>query len=182
MTKEELRKLKKKLITIGVLGVMVGTSGCKNVDENGVPVIKSIPKTYNSFNKYVEDIVRDFEVHKICKTENVYLLYDKETFEVKEYIFNNIFELFSKKYGIELYDIDSEELICYNNGIDDIVYNEDYYKYLIDNNYIVSLANLSNYIEDIEVKEYYTLDEIRELEPQILESLKIIINSKTKTK
>ena len=102
MTKDELRKLKKKLITLGVLGVMVGTSGCKNVDDNGIPVVKSIPKTYNSFNKYVQDIVRDFEAHKICKTENVYLLYNKETYEVKEYIFNNIFELFNKRYGMEL--------------------------------------------------------------------------------
>lgn len=71
---------------------------------------------------------------------------------------------------------------CYNNGIDDITYNEDYYNYLINNNYVVSLANLSNYVEGIETKEYYTLEEIKELEPQILEGLKIIVNSKTKTK
>lgn len=182
MTKEELRKIKKRLIALGILGVMIGTSGCKNVDENGIPLRHLIPKEYNKFDKYVVDVVRNNQVYKMCKTENVYLLFDKETFAAKEYIYDTQFQLMGTGYGCQLYDIANENLICYNDGIDDYVYNKDYYDYLMKNNYIVSLSDLANYIEDIEVKEYYSLDEIRELEPQILESLKLIVASKTKIK
>lgn len=60
--------------------------------------------------------------------------------------------------------------------------NQTYYEYLIENNYQVYLANTSDYIEGYNNKEYYSLDEIRKLEPQIAESLKIINSVKVKTK
>lgn len=179
MTKEELKKMKKKLIALGILGVMIGTSGCKNVDENGIPIRQSIPSKYNLYNKYVQDVVRDGKADKLCKTKNVCLFYDKETLEVKEYIYDYSFKLFDETYGGDFYDIETEELIFHNDGFGND-YNKQYFLYLIDNNYVISLSDLSNYIEEINVKEYYTLEEIRELEPKILESLKIIINSKTK--
>lgn len=179
MTKEELKKLKRKLLALGMLGIMVGTSGCKNADENGVPIRRAIPKKYNSFNEYVEYVVRDGKANIVCKTDNICLLYNKETFEVKEYIFDYAFKLFNETYGGDAYEIETGELIFHNNGFGD-TYNKEYLLYLIDNNYSVPLSELSNYIEGIEPKEYYTLEEIRELEPQILESLKIIIDSKTK--
>ena len=53
---------------IGLLGVMVGTSGCKNIDENSIPVVKSLSKTYNLFNRYVQDVVRDFEIKSTAIT------------------------------------------------------------------------------------------------------------------
>ena len=53
---------------IGLLGVMVGTSGCKNIDENSIPAVKSLSKTYNLFNRYVQDVVRDFEIKSTAIT------------------------------------------------------------------------------------------------------------------
>jgi hypothetical protein len=49
-------------------------------------------------------------------------------------------------------------------------------------NYLVFLAEISDYIEDEELKEWYSLDEIKELEPSIIESLKIINEYESKVK
>ena len=61
-------------------------------------------------------------------------------------------------------------------------YNEQYYDYLRENTYNGCLKDTSDYIEGHINKEYYSLDEIRELEPQIAESLKIINSAKVKIK
>ena len=53
---------------------------------------------------------------------------------------------------------------------------------LIRNNYHVCLSNVNDYVEGQPAKEYFTLDEIRELEPKILESLKIINEAKGNNK
>ena len=53
---------------------------------------------------------------------------------------------------------------------------------MIENNYQVCLTEVSDYVEGHTGKEYYSLDEIRELEPQIAEGLKIINSAKVKTK
>ena len=72
-------------------------------------------------------------------------------------------------------------MIFYSDGIN-TMYNKEYYKYLIENNYQVCLTEVSDYVEGHISKEYYSLDEIKELEPQIVESLKIINFAKVKTK
>ena len=72
-------------------------------------------------------------------------------------------------------------MIVYYDGII-TTYNEEYYKYKIENNYQVCLTEVSDYVEGHTGKDYYSLDEIKELEPQIGESLKIINSAKVKTK
>ena len=108
----------------------------------------------------------------------MYLLYNKETYEVNEYIFKNQVTWFG---GVELYDLETEEMLVYGNGIN-TSYNEEFYKSLIENNYQVCLSEVSNYVEGHVSKEYYSLDEIKKLELQIGESLKIINMAKVKTK
>ena len=44
------------------------------------------------------------------------------------------------------------------------------------------LNEVSDYVEGHVVKEYYSLEEIKELEPLVKESLKIINQAKVKTK
>ena len=51
----------------------------------------------------------------------------------------------------------------------------------MENNYVIKFTNLSDYIENLELKDYYTLDEIKELKPEIIEGLKLIIKEKAKT-
>ena len=72
-------------------------------------------------------------------------------------------------------------MLVYGDGIN-TAYNEDYYKYIRENNYQVCLTEVSDYVEGHTGKDYYSLDEIRELEPQIAEGLKIINSAKVKIK
>ena len=81
----------------------------------------------------------------------------------------------------EVYDLVTEEMIVYCDGLG-TVYNEEYYNYLLDNNYQVCLNEVSSYVEDYVDKDYYTIDEIRALEPQIEEGLKTINAAKVQTK
>ena len=120
--------------------------------------------------------MKNGEAVKEYNSQNVYLLFNKETYEVKEYIFTNKVTVFG---GAELYDLVTEEMLAYGDGIATII-NKDYYKYLVDNNYQVCLTEVGDYVEEHSTKEYYTLAEIKELEPTIKESLKIINKAKTK--
>ena len=109
------------------------------------------------------------------------MLFNKETYEVSEYIYYERDVLFGLGNHVELYDLPSENMITYNDGIS-TTYNKEYYNYLIENNYQVCLNELSSYVEGHISKDYYSLDEIRELEPKIASSLKIINAAKVKTK
>ena len=55
-------------------------------------------------------------------------------------------------------------MFAYGNGID-TTYNGEYYKYIVENNYQVCLSEVSDYVEGHSSKDYYSLDEIRKLEP-----------------
>ena len=48
-------------------------------------------------------------------------------------------------------------------------YDESNYNKLKEENYIVEFVNISDYLEDEELKEWYSLEEIKELEPKVIE-------------
>lgn len=169
MDKYNLIEIKKKLLSLSLAGVMLGTSCCtNNKDENKVPKRVSIPSEYYHIDEYYKYAIQDGEALKFYKSQNIYLLYNKETYEVKEYIYNEDF------WSIELYDLESEEMLVHTG------YNRDYYEYMIENNYQVCLKDVNDYIEGHSIKEYYSFEQIKELEPQILESLKMINEAKVK--
>ena len=89
--------------------------------------------------------------------------------------------MFGLSRHMEVYDLVTEEMITYSDVLA-TVYNEEYYNHILDNNYQVCLNEVSRYVEDYVDKDYYTIDEIRELEPQIEEELKTINAAKVKTK
>lgn len=179
MDKNKLIEIKKRLLALGLAGVMLGTVGCtSNKDENGVPTHDSISSEYSNVDDYYKYVMQSGEAVKLYNSANVYLLFDKETYEVSEYIYRDHVTCFG---GVELYDLESEEMLVYSDGIK-CVCNGEYYKYIIENNYQVCLTEVSDYVEGHASKEYYSLDEIKELEPQIAEGLKIINSAKVKTK
>ena len=112
------------------------------------------------------------------KTENVYLLVDKETREVTEYLFvtsegtnQNWFERVLYQEGEtvnQIFEIPSGDLICY-------YYSEfngqglDYIEYLLEKSDLIPLKDLEIYLEE-SPKEWYSIREIRELEPQIVDA------------
>ena len=182
MNKNKLIEIKKRLLALGLVGVMLGTAGCtSNKDENGVPKRVSISSEYSNVDDYYKYVMQNGEAVKLYNSANVYLLFNKETYEVSEYIFYKKNILGGLGSHVELYDLQNENMIVYSDGIS-TTYNEEYYKYIIENNYQVCLTEVSDYVEGHTGKEYYSLDEIKELEPQIAESLKIINSAKVKTK
>lgn len=179
MDKNKLIEIKKRLLALGLAGVMIGTAGCaSNKGKNGVPERVPIPSEYSNVEDYYKYVMQNGEAVKLYNSQNVYLLFNKETYEITEYIYRNHVTWFG---GAELYDLESEEMIVYGDAFG-TEYNEEYYKYILENNYQVCLTEISDYVEGHTSKEYYSLDEIRELEPQIAESLKIINSAKVKTK
>jgi len=183
MDKNKLIKIKKRLLALGLAGVMIGTTGCStnNNDVNGVPKRVSISSVYSNVNNYYKYVIQNGEAVKVYNSQNVYLLFNKETYEETEYICYQKIILFGLGVYCELYDLQTETMIGYCDGISRS-YNEEYYKYLKENNYQICLANISDYVEGHISKEYYSLDEIRKLEPQIAEALRIINSAKIKTK
>lgn len=180
MDKNKLIEIKKRLLALGVVCVMLGTTGCSTdkKDEDKIPKPAPISSDYSEVDNYYKYIVRDGKPTKVYKAKNICLLFDKKTYEVEEYIFDYTF---FGSLGGQIYDLESEKLLVYSNGIG-TRYNYDYYEYIVENNYQVPLLNVSDYVEGHESKEYYSLDEIKELEPQICESLKILNKTNNKTK
>ena len=74
-------------------------------------------------------------------------------------------------FGGELYDLETEKMLTYNNGIG-ISYNIEFFKYLIKTNYPVCLKDINNYIVDHDNQEYYSFDEIKNLALQIQDILR----------
>lgn len=182
MNKNKLIEIKKSLLTLGLASVMLGITGCSNnKDENGVPKLVSISSEYSNIDNYYKYAIQNGKAVKLYNSSNVYLLFNKETYEVSEYIYYGRDVLGGLGSHVELYDLPSESMLVYDNGIN-MVYNKEYYNYIIKNNYQVCLTETCDYIEGHNSKEYYSLDEIRKLEPQITESLKIINSTKVKTK
>ena len=179
MEKYKLIEIKKRLLALGLAGVMIGTAGCTtSKNENGEPSRISISQEYSNFEDYYKYAMKNGKAVKVYNSQNVYLLYDKETYEVKEYIFKSPITFFG---GAELYDLETEEMLAYGDGLS-TTYNKEFYEYLIENNYQVCLTEVSTYIEGHITKEYYSLDEIKELEKQIEESLRLINATKVKIK
>ena len=175
MDKEKLIKLKRAILALGVAGVMGVTTGC-SLDDNE-PVKRAISTKYSNPDAYYKYIMQDGEAVKAYNKDNIYLLFNKENYDLSEYIYEGRYILGGLATHIELYDLESEEMLYFTDGID-TTYNERFYSYILEHNYQVCLKDISDYVEDVDVKDYYTLDEIRALEPQILESLKVINTAK----
>lgn len=125
--------------------------------------------------------MKNGEPVKLYNSSNVYLLFNKETYEVSEYIYYKMDVLGGLGRSVELYDLSTENMLVYCDGML-TTYNEEYYNYIRENNYQVCLTETFDYVEGHTSKEYYSLEEIRELEPKIAESLKIINSAKVKEK
>lgn len=179
MNKEKLIQIKRRLLALGLAGVVLGSTGCANdKTEKAEPGRSSISQGYSNVEDYYKYAVQNGKAIKLYNSEYVFLLYNIETYEVEEYIFKCPVTWFG---GGELYDLETEEMLAYGDGIA-TTYNGDFYRYIVKNNYQVRLNEVSDYVEGHVDKEYYSLDEIKELEPLIENSLKIINKAKVNTK
>jgi len=142
---------------------------------NTIPDSYNIPTQYSNVESYYKFKVINEEAVKYYDSKNVYILYDKETYAISEFIYadKTVYDLGFPTTGIELYDLSTEEMLVYDNGLG-TYYNLEYYNSIRENNYQVCLSDIGDYIEGEIAQEYYSLEEIRNLEPKIAEGLKII--------
>lgn len=165
MNKDKLIKTKKKLIALGLLGVMLGTTGCKNNNNFNIDLDT---KSSNIIN-----LKRGNQFY--YNKENIYLLFDMKTGRCKEYVINNRVN-FNNDVVEEIYDIEKNIVIFsdkYKNGEHDV-----YYNYLYNNPGVFFIC-LGDCFANNEVKDYYSIDEIKFLEPYIYNA---IINSNNNKK
>ena len=140
---------------------MIGTTGCTiiNKDKNEVPEHPAISEEYSNIDDYRKYVIQNGNATKLYNSQNIYLLFNKETYEITECIYNKKDVLGGLFCAVEVYDLSSEKLLVYSDGINHMR-NQTYYEYLIENKYQVYLANTSDYIEGYNNKELDVSDYI----------------------
>lgn len=170
----DLRKRGISLLTAAF--TIVSLSGCAEVPEDYPEEFYYIEQDTNEFDNFYKTVIRNGEPVTVYSGKNIFLAINKETFEVKEYIYNQ------GSISGQIYDLSTGYMIVDITIFDSGSIDEKNNDKLKEENYLVELTNISDYLEDEEAKEWYSLDEIRELEPRIIESLKIINEYESKVK
>ena len=157
-----LDKEKKKLIYMGIFGIMVGLNGLETVFSNGNQ--SSTTPTIQLDIDNLDKVNLNTDNKLYYSKENTYLIFDIKTGTCHEYVLNNYIN-FNNEFVSEIYDVVNDKVIFSDknsNGIDNV-----YYDYLKSSSIVVFLRDLEKYFPDMEVKDSYSLDEIRYLEPYI---------------
>lgn len=190
MTKEDLLKLRKKLLILGLAGVMVGTAGCgkKNNDddnENNITTYNKISPEKLHLDKCYKKIIKNGEAVKVYNSNYIGYLIDKDTYEVSVYLFYS-----KKSYGDivstwEIYTLPSEEVIYSNNLYylsPDVDETMEFIEFMLDNKYDIAFKDAPDYIEGYSPDDFVTYEEIVDIEPELVDGLKIMKKSETKGK
>lgn len=171
----DLRKRGMSLLTAAF--TVVSLSGCVQVPEDYPEEFSYVEQDANHFDDFHKTVIRNGEPVTVYSGKNVFLAFDKETFDVKEYIYTYT------TLTAQIYDLSTGYLVvganAFSSPYEDGVSN---WNILEKENYLVFFKEISDYLEDEEVKEWYSLDDIKELEPRIIESLKIINEYESKVK
>lgn len=149
---------------------LVSLSACskKQNPENWPNEFKYINQEENQFYKYSKIIIRNGEPTNVFKGENISLTIDKETYEVVEYIYTK------GTLSAQIYDLNTGYMVVDITAFDTGSYSKENWEIIKNDNYIIDFADIGDYVEGEKTKDYYTIDEIRELEPKIIESLKLL--------
>lgn len=150
MKKEDLIKLKKKIIAIGLLGSMIGLSGCDSIDIMSKNLFL-VNESNSSINK---------NSCKYYPKDLVYLIFNFNTETVGEYMICN-----SNLDRISIYDITNDRMIY-----SDIKSSSDYtyYELLQQNSNVIFLKDIEKYLDKSFVKDCYNLNELHVIEQNIL--------------
>lgn len=170
MAKSKLKEITKRGFSLVTAAFTVVTlSGCVEVPEDYPEEYYYIGQETNHFDDFNKTIIRNGEAVTVYSGKNIFVAVNKEAFDVKEYIYTYT------SLTAQIYDLSTEYLVVganvFSSPYDSDVSNWDI---LNENNYLVFFKEISDYLEDEEVRDWYSIDEIKELEPRIIESLKLI--------
>lgn len=175
VNQEKIKKVLRNgmILTTSSLTLM-SFSGCnRQIIPNDYPTeYEYINQENNEFDSFHKSIIRDGKVIKAYNKENISIAINKETFDIKEYIYNE------GVLSSDIYDLETGYLIVNISLKDDFVSireDEKNWETISNNAYIVDFKNLEAYIEGEPSKDFYTIEEIKNLEPKIVESVKLIL-------
>lgn len=170
-----IKNINKKVLSIVMSGVTllsvpVALSACEKLNDDG---LYSIGQDNNEFDKYHKIIIRNGKPTSVYNGDNIVVSVDKDTFDVKEYIYvsSALDEVDS------VYDLRTGDLLVYKSNVNIPDYNwysKTNFNKINDNKYIIAFKDIGDYVEGESVKKYYSLNEIEELEPKIIDSMKKI--------
>ena len=169
--------LKKGIILTNVVFTLASVTACTKQEQGQIPEdwpseFEYIYQHNNNFEDFTKTIIKNGEPTVVYNSQNIALAINKETYKVDEYLFyigalslaGKIFDI-ETGYLIADIDIFSNIFNTSSNKNDNIFLN----------NYdVIHFINISDYVEGETLKDYYSLEEIRNLEPAIVESVKKI--------
>ena len=170
MKKNELLNLKRRLEALAMAGVMLGTVGCMKKDGDSKKSSSSI-EDFGYFIRVEEDGEKEIRYYN----KSVYLLYDMETYDTTIWIYEWENGLVVPE-GFELRLYDYRDIEDHSGNENKPVSYEDY-NYKLENSYIVNLSEAGDYVDGHVSKTFYTIEEIKELAPQIAVGVKNLGNS-----
>lgn len=177
--KSKLTLLKEELLRLAIIGgLTAGVIPIYNISENSRkpkgfnedPRLESFSEDVNTSGFLYKYAVVNGEATKLYNSENIFLIYDKDDYSCEEYFTDFIL----RKGSSVIYDLENENLLAYREPLEGVDINYQYFVDLAEENYGVALKDAPTYVEGCEVKEYYTLDEIKTLEQEIGEGVKIL--------
>ncbi len=172
MNKEQLIKLKKRILMTGLAGIMIGTIGCGKADALAKPVREPIPvEKYEGLmnnGNYWTNGVRHDEVTKLYYGDFINFIYDSETDEMGIYIYH-------ANLGGDalLYDVEHEEMVGYSLFWGS-AYNVEYCEDLAKRGTSVYLPEADAYIEGFTPKATYSLEELKSIREQLIPKIKLV--------
>ena len=132
--------------------------------------LESFGEDINLSDYFYKYAVVNGEATKLYNNDGVYFIYDKDDYSCEEYLTSFIFG----KGSSVIYDLESENLLAYKEYLEGVDINFQYFVEHDEENYGVALKDAPTYVEGYEVKDYYTIDEIKDLEHEIGEGVKIL--------
>jgi len=170
INRDKFKSLSKRCVLLATTVVTLATfSSCSKEIKNDKNVLINVSQENNEFDKFCKTIIRNGNPVVGYNINNISLSIDKDTFEVKEYIYN-VSGLSGQVYDLVTGELLVDVFVLTPNNL-----SENNWNIIKENKYIIDFFNIGDYIENIELKEYYTLEEIKSIEPQLIDSLKLII-------
>lgn len=168
-------------------GVVEGIKYKKNqYDENGIPKkIVAFSNGYETkFDKCYDYQVIDNEAIKKYKSKYIYFLVNKETDEIDEFVIFDGKEFSNNTILKHIYDFDTEDLLTFQKACPDLFdeeyMNQAYYNYLVkENDWFTLKDSLALFGETC--KDYYTKEEIKNIEEKFIEAYKMVKEDKKRS-
>lgn len=151
-----------KLYSLALAGVITITS----LGVNSNNLYKSyINKKYNDFKKFVRIRIVNTKLTDCYNVNNITIFIDNNTLRMNEYIY------YEDESINKLFELNSKDLIYYNDLTNNIEYGKREYQELLENSTVVSFNELDKYMDEYSIKQWYSLDDIKEIENYLLETL-----------